>query len=437
MEEEETKTRGTKTMSKSSSHIHAWRILAASVGLAVVVSGVEFALGRFDTRQIPSGCGLSPFFHSARLFLSTSGTFFAFLTLLRTRHPKFAAFLDPVRIESVEQEPTAAETFVVASRKLLASVPKLTELLRGQLDETNRIGGESALAVLNQISGVQGEASRLLSTLTEVRAEAAAMCGNAQTLIQSSREKLEEMGTYTRLREEEIRDDSQAIERIVTLTKDLAPLTGEIGTLSRQTRLIALNAAIQAANDQSIGRGFVTVADEMRRLAVQIGSASGQVDEIMRQVAATVEEKLSDMVSFRRIETERNWLHVLTDSMTRMSGDFESAVFGQDRLSKECHAAVQSIFAAVLKTQELSQFQDISRQQIEQVQRGLALFGERLGDASRALSTGSDEGIGSLDSILETLEGTYAMRTQRSVHARVVLDKIDDSPEARPMIELF
>jgi len=359
------------------------------------------------------------------------------LVLLRKFHPGFARLLAPAPTVREAEGPTEAERYASAARSLLASVPKLTELLSGQLEETNRVSGESALAVLNQIALVQAEASRLLSTLGEVKVEASAMCGNAQTLIKASRRKLEEMGAYTRAREAEIRDDSEAIQRIVVLTKELAPMTGLIGSLCKDTRLIALNASIQAANDHSVDRGFVAVAEEMRRLAVEIGSASAQVDEVMRRIARTVEERLVDMVSIRRIETEKDWLHGLTESMTRMSGDFEAAVFGQDRLSKDCHSAVQNLFAAVLKTHELSQFQDIFRQQLEQVQNGLALVGERLGRASEPLGIGSETEFEPLDDVLVALEKTYTMRTQRNVHDAIVLEKHDGGRDAGPAIELF
>jgi hypothetical protein len=418
----------------TSSHTHFRRILAVSAGLALVLAGMVQVLDAFGGATRP---GTTPMFRGARLFALSFGVFSVFLVVLRKRHPGLADLLGPVAIEPVEQEATAAERKLAEVERFLSSLPKFVDLLKAHLDETNRIGGESALSVLGQIAKVQGEASRLLATLTEVKAEATAMCGNAQALILSGREKLEEMGRYTRLREAEIHDDSQAIERIVALAKDLAPLTGAIGTLSRQTRLIALNAAIQAASDQSVGRGFVAVADEMRRLAVQIESASKQVDGVMRQVARTVEEKLVDMASERRVEAERNWLQILTDSMSRMSVDFEAAVFGLDRLSGDSHAAVQTIFAAVMKTQELAQCQDISRQQIELVQNGLSLFGERIRGAAEAMSTGSDADADSLDEAIRSLEGKYAMRTQRTVHDRVVRDRIDEARDSGPAIELF
>jgi methyl-accepting chemotaxis protein len=333
-----------------------------------------------------------------------------------------------------------APEFILNLKRFLGSAPRLTGLLRNQLDETNRISAEFAISVLTQISSVQIQASHLLSSLTDVRSQTASMCDQAQKSIESSKRKLQEMSEYTTSREAKLRDDSEAIQQVVTLMKDLLPLTSLIGTLSKQTRLLALNAAIQAANDHTVGRGFVAVADEMRKLALQIDSTSAQVDGVMRRVTRITEDKLLEMVSVNRIQTEKNWLHTLTDSMTQMSQQFQAAVFGLDRLSRDSHEAVQTIFNAVLKAQETAQFQDISRQQIELVQHGLDLCGDRLSSAGDLLSeTANDRplSIEPLEDLLRTLEDRYSMQSQQTIHDRALSNKSDDGRGKEPIVELF
>lgn len=408
------------------------KIVAYSAGLAVVVAGMEHL---FDVFGGATGPGFPPIPRSAELLACSFAVFFAFLVVLGRRP------LPPIPIrERPAREPVGfpeAPMRLAKTRQILSSSPKFTELLRSHLSEANRIGGESALSVLEQISRVQREASRLLASLAAARAEAVARRRDADGLISTSRRKLTEMEDGSHLREGAIRDGNAAIERTIALMETLASLTGTIGMLSQRTRLIAFNAAIKATNDSSIGRGFVAVADEMRKLAVQIESTSNQVDEVMGRISRTVKEKLVGMASIDLLETERERMHGLTASLARMSADFEATVSGLDRLSADLHASVEAMFAALLKTQESSQSQDISRQQIELVQEGLALCGARLGGAAEDPFIGSGAETPTLDDVARTLEGKYAMRAQRAVHDRLVSATIDESPETRTTIELF
>ncbi len=89
-------------------------------------------------------------------------------------------------------------------------------------------------------------------------------------------------------------------DSIASRTRDVQSILSEIGAIAKQTNLLALNAAIEAARAGEAGRGFAVVADEVRDLSGRTSQFSQQINTVIQNMQVTVkqtEEAIQRMAS--------------------------------------------------------------------------------------------------------------------------------------------
>jgi len=77
---------------------------------------------------------------------------------------------------------------------------------------------------------------------------------------------------------------------IARRTHEVERILSEIGGIAKQTNLLALNAAIEAARAGEAGRGFAVVADEVRDLSTRTAQFSDEISKVMSGMGDVVRE---------------------------------------------------------------------------------------------------------------------------------------------------
>jgi methyl-accepting chemotaxis protein len=187
---------------------------------------------------------------------------------------------------------TAIEGLTSTMLELSANVQEVAEHAQGQAASA----GETAKAVVEMVGAAQriSERGEQLAALARKSGDAVvggqAAVGRSEAAVVGGRRAVERSATGMARISTAIGGSAETVETLGRRAQEIGRIVGLIDEITARTNLLALNAAIIAAQAGEQGRSFGVVASEVRTLAER---SAGATKEIGGLIASIQEEALA------------------------------------------------------------------------------------------------------------------------------------------------
>ncbi|MBS1191594.1 MAG: chemotaxis protein [Rhodocyclaceae bacterium] len=298
---------------------------------------------------------------------------------------------------------------------------------------------KAAYHIVERLNVIDGTISQLDRFVNESNDESAKNAAATTARIEQNQQLIQTMRQYIDERIGEGRRDQERVAEVVRAAHSLESLVQLIREIAKQTNLLALNAAIEAARAGEAGRGFAVVADEVRKLSNETGDAVNRINQGIVDMASSIESQFKDKLSQANLEKDQAVLDRFAAQLAELGSDYAGLATSQADVMGTIADSSQALASMFMDAIASVQFQDVTRQQIETVTDALGRLNDFLGRLADRLEHPDDVSLAdeSMSQHLEQIFDSYVMQSQRQLHHGGVPGATAPAADSGLKVELF
>lgn len=184
---------------------------------------------------------------------------------------------------------------------MLGTIVESTSQLASTAAQTSAASSQSNASLQEQHANIEQVAFAMEQTNQSIEAVAtnarvvADLSHSAESTSRSANENLQATVAQMTELSHAIDNAEQVIKRVEGNALNISRVLEVIQTVTEQTNLLALNAAIEAARAGEHGRGFAVVADEVRQLAKKTQESTADIEGMINNLQSGTNQAVEEM----------------------------------------------------------------------------------------------------------------------------------------------
>lgn len=321
----------------------------------------------------------------------------------------------------------------------LMSITELNGLFEAHLAAVNDSTEKASLAIIDKLLCVEVEASRLSLVLGNDKKIAEEMCDENSRRVEVCLQSINEIGFQMERYCVQREQDSMKERAIIIKAKELTFLASIMKDCLAYTDFMPPRQVIKDALNGNPEPLYLITEKDMHSLKKCVDVATFRIEEIAIQITDDLTVSAS-LPSYFESGSAINWMDSGKIAIQNIAKELKSVLTNRKDNTSNDYESIAIMRANILDALTHTQFQDISRQQIEVVAKGLGLCGRYSVELSQALDIDELEQVSApnlKDEVIQILQSSYTMESQRVTHAKTTGDDIALEKASYPVFELF